>query len=76
MSVALKCTRCGAASVSSLFYRGPDGHVCRLCDAPFELADPARERRLGLDRRAKNDRDGWADWRSGIDRRRAMTHTA
>ena len=75
MSVALKCTRCGAASVSSLFYRGPDAHVCRLCDAPFELADPARERRLGFDRRGRNNRGDSADWRSGYDRRR-LTRTA
>src|SRR5215212_4574864 len=55
VSVALKCTRCGAASVSSLFYRGPDAHVCRMCNAPFELADPARERRMGFERRAGTD---------------------
>jgi hypothetical protein len=76
VSVALKCTRCGAASVSSLFYRGPGAHACRLCDAPFELADPARERRLGLDRRARNNRGDSADWRTGIDRRRGVTRAA
>jgi hypothetical protein len=76
VSVALKCTRCGAASVSSLFYRGPDAHVCRMCEAPFELADPTRERRMGLDRRAANARGEWADWRSGIERRRGVTRAA
>lgn len=76
MSVALKCTRCGAAAVSSLFYRGPEAHVCRICAAPFELADPARERRMALDRRAENARGAWADWRTGIDRRRSVTRAA
>jgi hypothetical protein len=72
MGVALTCTECGAASVSSLFYLGPDAHVCRLCSAPFELADPARDRRSGDDRRSASDDDeAWAEWRSGEDRRRA-----
>jgi hypothetical protein len=72
VGVALKCTRCGAASVSSLFYLGPDAHVCRVCNAPFELADPQRDRRDGAERRRK--RPGArraAEWRSGADRRTA-----
>ena len=71
MSVALKCTQCGAASVSSLFYLGPDAHVCRICSAPFELMDPARDRRQGIERRRAEDDGDWAEWRSGEDRRRA-----
>jgi hypothetical protein len=71
VGVAIKCTQCGAASVSSLFYLGPDAHVCRICGAPFELIDPARDRRQGLDRRAANSDRDWAEWRSGDDRRRA-----
>jgi hypothetical protein len=72
MGVALKCTRCGAASISSLFYRGPEAHVCRTCSAPLELLDPARDRRSGVDRRAHaGDPDGWADWRSGEERRQS-----
>jgi hypothetical protein len=71
VGLALRCTNCGAASVSSLFYLGPDAHVCRSCGAPFELADPAHDRRLGIDRRRYADDDAFAasDWRSGFDRR-------
>jgi hypothetical protein len=70
VGVALRCTRCGATSVSSLFYLGTDAHVCRICNAPFELADPGRDRRRGRDRRTRgNGVDGWAEWRSGADRR-------
>ena len=70
MGVALKCTRCGSASISSMFYLGPDAHVCRLCSAPFELADPAHDRRSGGDRRARAaGTDDWADWRDGMERR-------
>jgi hypothetical protein len=60
--------------VSSLFYLGPDAHVCRSCGAPFELADPRHDRRTGADRRA-DDRHAaeWAEWRSGEDRRRARS---
>jgi hypothetical protein len=72
VSVALKCTNCGSGSVAALFYRGPDAHVCRACGAPFELADPARDRRSGADRRGyEGDTDGYAEWRNGEDRRRA-----
>jgi hypothetical protein len=72
VGVALRCTRCGATSVSSLFYLGTDAHVCRICNAPFELADPGRDRRRGRDRRTRgNGVDGWAEWRSGADRRGA-----
>jgi hypothetical protein len=74
MGVALRCTRCGAASVSALFYRGPEAHVCRICNALFELADPGRERRSGGDRRGRgNGIHGWAEWRSGVDRRQGET---
>ncbi|HEX6715332.1 MAG TPA: hypothetical protein VF066_18215 [Thermoleophilaceae bacterium] len=70
MGLVLKCTNCGAASVSSVFYLGPDVHVCRTCGAPFELADPAHDRRLGGDRRTVyDDSFGANDWRSGFDRR-------
>jgi hypothetical protein len=62
-------TNCGSASVSSIFYLGPDAHVCRACGAPFELADPARDRRSGADRRRGEDDSFAADWRSGFDRR-------
>jgi hypothetical protein len=56
--------------VSSLFYIGPDAHVCRICSAPFELADPALDRRTGGERRAlRDDSFRGADWRSGFDRR-------
>ena len=73
MGVALKCTGCGHASVSSLFYRGAEAHVCRACGAPFELADPVRDRRSGSDRRADEDNAReWEEWRSGEDRRRAL----
>jgi hypothetical protein len=58
------------ASISALFYRGPDSHVCRVCGAPFELADPERDRRNGGDRRRGNGIKGWAEWRSGEERRR------
>ncbi|MFL5893545.1 MAG: hypothetical protein ACJ76Z_00365 [Thermoleophilaceae bacterium] len=71
MGVALKCTRCGATSVSSLFYLGPDAHVCRVCNAPFELADPRRDRRDGGDRRDRQPGRHRAEWRNGEDRRRA-----
>jgi hypothetical protein len=70
MGIALKCTNCSASSVSSLFYLGPDLHVCRSCGAPFELADPTHDRRLGVDRRgAEDELFGPEDWRSGFDRR-------
>jgi hypothetical protein len=70
MGIALTCTNCSAASVSCLFYLGPDAHVCRCCGAPFELADPAHDRRAGRDRRAvEDDLFGPVDWRSGFDRR-------
>src|SRR4051794_35568882 len=70
VGVAIKCTQCGATSVSSLFYLGPDAHVCRICSAPFDLIAPARARRQGLDRRSGNSDADWAEWRSGDDRRR------
>jgi hypothetical protein len=74
VGLALKCTNCAAASVSSLFYLGADAHVCRSCGAPFELADPALDRRSRGERRAPDDEDSaWAEWRSGEDRRRATT---
>jgi len=74
VGVVLRCTKCGTASVSSLFYLGPEAHVCKVCYAPFELADPARDRRTGRDRRAdeENARE-WEEWRSGEDRRRALS---
>jgi hypothetical protein len=60
--------------VSSLFYMGPDAHVCRMCGAPFELADPDLDRRAGSDRRAADaDPSADADWRSGFDRRFSST---
>jgi hypothetical protein len=60
--------------VSSLFYTAPDVHVCRMCGAPFELADPAHDRRAGSDRRAiDEDAFGSADWRCGDDRRYGKT---
>jgi len=60
--------------VSSLFWLGPDAHVCRICSAPFELADPRRDRRTGADRRAdERNAEEWAEWRSGEDRRRALS---
>ena len=72
MGVALKCTRCDTASVSSLFYLGEEAHVCKVCGAPFELANPAHDRRSGLDRRARaRDAELDAEWRSGEDRRHA-----
>jgi hypothetical protein len=74
MGLALRCTNCGAASISSLFYLGAEAHVCRSCGAGFELADPRHDRRTGADRRA-DDRHAaeWAEWRSGEDRRRALS---
>jgi hypothetical protein len=74
VGLALRCTNCSAASVSSLFYMGPDAHVCRICGAPFELADPAHDRRAGGDRRTDED-DPFRelDWRSGFDRRFSTT---
>ena len=71
MRLVLKCTNCHAAAVSSLFYLGPDAHVCRACGAPFELADPSHDRRSGIERRSRDDDDPLrvADWRSGLDRR-------
>jgi hypothetical protein len=70
VGIALRCTNCSTASISSLFYLGPDLHVCRSCGAPFELADPAHDRRLGADRRARvTDEFTAAEWRSGFDRR-------
>ena len=71
MGLVLNCTNCNAASISSLFYLGPDAHVCRACGSPFELADPRHDRRSGIERRAADDDDsfGVADWRSGFDRR-------
>jgi hypothetical protein len=70
VGLALRCTNCSAASVSALFYLGPDAHVCRSCGAPFELADPAHDRRIGSERRLADDDDFTAsDWRSGFDRR-------
>jgi hypothetical protein len=55
--------------MSSLFYLGPDAHVCRSCGAPFELADPAQDRRSGYERRSLADERTEAEWRSGVDRR-------
>jgi hypothetical protein len=74
VGVALKCMNCGAGSVSSIFWRGHDAHVCRSCGAPFELADPRVDRRSGADRRAdeRNAAD-WEDWRSGEERRRGLS---
>jgi hypothetical protein len=74
VGLALRCTNCRAASVSALFYLGPDAHVCRHCGAPFELADPRHDRRSGPDRRA-DDRhvEEWEEWRSGEERRRALS---
>jgi hypothetical protein len=70
MGLALKCTDCGAASVSAMFYRGPEAHVCRVCRGPLELADPTRDRRVGGDRRNRGGGvQGWAEWRSGEERR-------
>jgi hypothetical protein len=74
MGLALRCTNCNATSVSTLFWRGYDAHLCRACGAPFELADPRLDRRSGEDRRA-DDRHAaeWEEWRSGEERRRSMT---
>jgi hypothetical protein len=74
VGVALRCTNCGAASVSSLFWLGHGAHVCRACSAPFELADPRRDRRSGADRRAdERNAEDWQEWRSGEERRRARS---
>ena len=74
MGVVLKCTRCGATGISSLFYLGPDAHACKSCGAPFELADPRHDRRSGGDRRVADEHAAsWAEWRSGEDRRRASS---
>ena len=76
MGVALRCTRCGTTSVSSLFYLGPEAHVCRVCRAQFELLDPRRDRRSGRDRRRRgNGVHDWTDWRSGEDRRGAAPYS-
>ena len=71
MGIALRCTNCSAASVSSIFHLGPDAHVCRSCGAPFELADPVHDRRLGSERRMLDEDEEYAaaEWRSGFDRR-------
>jgi hypothetical protein len=77
VGLALKCTRCDAVSVSAMFYRGSDAHICRICRAPLELADPARDRRrAGADRRAAvrpKPVEDWAEWRSGEERRRGWS---
>jgi len=74
VGIALTCTACGTGSVSALFYKGPDAHVCRSCGAPFDLADPGHDRRTGADRRAdERNAEEWAEWRSGEERRRALT---
>jgi hypothetical protein len=74
VGIALKCTACGNASISSLFYTASDGHVCRSCGAPFELADPGHDRRSGADRRVdERNAEAWAEWRSGEERRRALS---
>jgi hypothetical protein len=60
--------------VSSLFYLGPDAHVCRHCGAAFELANPVADRRTGSDRRAdERNAQEWAEWRSGEERRRSLS---
>jgi hypothetical protein len=71
MGLAIRCIRCGATSVSSLFYLGPEAHVCSVCHAPFELVDPRRDRRDGRERRTDSEsaKDRWAEWRTGGDRR-------
>jgi hypothetical protein len=71
VGVALNCTQCGAASVSSLFYRGPETHVCQVCGGDLSLMDPARDRRRGADRRQSHDDVRWVEWRSGEERRGA-----
>ena len=74
MGIALKCTNCSATSVSSIFYLGAEAHVCRRCGAPFELADSRHDRRSGADRRAdERHAEEWAEWRSGEERRRALS---
>jgi hypothetical protein len=48
-----------------------------MCGAAYQLADPARDRRTGVDRRRRgNGSDGWAEWRSGEDRRQDAPRTA
>ena len=60
--------------MSSLFWMGADAHVCKICGEPFELADPHRDRRSGADRRAdERNAEEWAGWRSGEERRRALS---
>ncbi|MEA2497501.1 MAG: hypothetical protein QOJ29_5412 [Thermoleophilaceae bacterium] len=57
-----------------MFYLGPEAHVCSTCGAPFELADSGRDRRSGADRRADEvHAREWAEWRSGEERRRALS---
>lgn len=75
VGLALRCTNCAAASVSSLFYLGAGAHICRHCGAPFDLADPALDRRKGGDRRDRDGEDAFADVdrRTGFDRRYAQT---
>jgi len=74
VGVVLKCINCGTASVSSLFYLGADAHVCKSCGAPFELANPAHDRRSGSERRAdERNAEDWAEWRSGEERRRSLS---
>src|SRR5436190_8417860 len=69
VGLVLKRTNCNTASITSMFYRGPDAHLCRACGTPFELSDPRHDRRSGVDRRAAKPYDGIAEWRSGFDRR-------
>jgi hypothetical protein len=70
MGLALKCTNCGTASISSLFWLGHEAHLCRACGSPFELADPTRDRRSGRDRRVdERNAAEWEEWRSGEERR-------
>jgi hypothetical protein len=77
VGLALRCTNCNATSVSAMFWRGHDAHLCRVCGAPFELADPRLDRRSGGDRRATpRQADQWKEWRSGEERRRLKTPTA
>lgn len=74
VGVVLKCSNCGAAGISSLFYLGADAHVCKICGSQFELADPRHDRRSGADRRAdERNAEEWAEWRSGEERRRALS---
>jgi hypothetical protein len=74
VGLALRCTNCGTTGVSSLFYLGTEAHVCKVCSAPFELADERNDRRSGSDRRADEpDAREWEEWRSGEERRRALS---